>query len=227
MYVPAPGGTISSGGIAYKITGSGEDKAVYACRLADASLTEIDLPATIRYLGFDWTVTSVGAKAFYGNGSITGATVAVDVGSKSFANCKGLESVTLAGAGKVGPYAFFGCTSLASADIGSVAALGESAFSGCRSLADVDLSRVAAVGKHAFYNCALTRADLSSAESVGYGAFTGNDLREVAFSPGLESVDPKAFFRYSFYGADGEKLHVAAADLAGLAFVGSSGKLHL
>ena len=227
MYVPAPGGTISSGGIAYKITGSGEDKAVYACRLADASLTEIDIPASVRYLGFDWTVTSVGAKAFYGNCSITGATVAVDVGSKSFANCKGLESVTLAGAGKVGPYAFFGCTSLASADIGSVAALGESAFSGCRSLADVDLSKVAAVGKHAFYGCALTRADLSSAETIGYGAFTGNDLREVVFSSGLESVDPKAFFRYSFCGADGEKLHVAAADLAGLAFVGSSGKLHL
>jgi hypothetical protein len=227
MYVPAPGGTISSGGIAYKITGSGEDKAVYACRLADASLTEIDVPATIRYLGFDWTVTSVGAKAFYGNGSITGATVAVDVGSKSFANCRGLESVTLAGAGKVGLYAFFGCTSLASADIGSVSALGESAFSGCRSLADVDLSKVATVGKHAFYGCALTRADLSSAETIGYGAFTGNDLREVVFSSGLESVDPKAFFRYSFCGADGEKLHVAAADLAGLAFVGSSGKLHL
>ena len=221
MYVPAPGGTISSGGIAYKITGSGEDKAVYACRLADASLTEIDVPAFVRYLGFDWEVTSVGAKAFYGNGSITGATVAVDVGSKSFANCRGLESVTLAGAGKVGPYAFFGCTSLASADIGSVSALGESSFSGCRSLADVDLSKVVTVGKHAFYNCALTRADLSSAEAIGYGAFTGNDLREVAFSPGLESVDPKAFFRYSFYGADGAKLPVSASNLAGKAFEGS------
>ena len=64
-------------------------------------------------------------------------------------------------------------------------------------------------------------ADLSSAEAVGYGAFTGNDLREVAFSPGLESVDPKAFFRYSFYGADGAKLPVSASNLAGKAFEGS------
>ena len=90
-------------------------------------------------------------------------------------------------------------------DVGGEAALGTSAFSGCGSLADADLSKVATVGKRAFYNCVLTRADLSSAETIGYGAFTGNDLREVAFSPGLESVDPKAFFRYSFCGADGAK----------------------
>jgi hypothetical protein len=96
-----------------------------------------------------------------------------------------------------------------------------------RVAADVDLGSVASVGKHAFYGCALTRADLSSAEAIGYGAFTGNDFCEVFLSLDLESIDSKAFSGYSFYRADGKKLPVVAADFAGLVFEGSSGELHL
>ncbi len=79
-----------------------EDMAVHVCRLADASLTEMDIPVSTRYLGFDWTVTSVGSKAFMGCGSITSVMSAVDVGYKSFANCGGIASVVLDGAGSVG-----------------------------------------------------------------------------------------------------------------------------
>ena len=201
LYVPKPGGTIVSGDVKYRITDSGESKALSAVRPAGEDAAELSIPATVRYLGFDWEVTSVASKAFSG--------------------LQSLRSVSFGGSVSVGPYAFFGCRSLGSVTFGGEAALGTSAFSGCSSLADADLSRVAAVGKHAFYGCALTRADLSSAEAVGYGAFTGNDLREVAFSPGLKSVDPKAFFRYSFYGADGAKLPVSALSLAGKAFEGS------
>ncbi len=43
----------------------------------------------------------------------------------------------------------------------------------------MELGNVASVGKHAFYGCVLTRADLSSAEAIGYGAFTGSDFCEV------------------------------------------------
>ena len=201
LYVPKPGGTIVSGDVKYRITDSGESKALSAVRPAGEDAAELSIPATVRYLGFDWEVTSVASKAFSG--------------------LQSLRSVSFGGPVSVGPYAFFGCRSLGSVTFGGEAALGTSAFSGCRSLADADLSKVVTVGKHAFYNCALTRADLSSAETIGYGAFTGNDLREAAFSPGLESVDPKAFFRYSFCGADGAKLPVSASGLAGKTFEGS------
>ncbi|MBE6520263.1 MAG: leucine-rich repeat domain-containing protein [Thermoplasmata archaeon] len=201
LYVPKPGGTIVSGDVKYRIIGSGESKALSAVRSAGEDAAELSIPATVRYLGFDWEVTSVASKAFSG--------------------LQSLRSVSFGGPVSVGPYAFFGCRSLGSVTFGGEAALGTSAFSGCSSLADADLSRVVTVGKHAFYNCALTRADLSSAETIGYGAFTGNDLREAAFSPGLESVDPKAFFRYSFCGADGAKLPVSASGLAGKTFEGS------
>ena len=104
--------------------------------------------------------------------------------------------------------------------------VGNSAFSGCSSLASVDLGGVQEIGDHAFYKCALTTADLSSATSIGYGAFTGNDLQSVTFSAGLTSVDPSAFYGYLFY--DGSaKLDVTAENLAGKAFAGSDGKLYL
>ena len=227
MYVPSKG-VIRVGGVDYRIASSGASKTVAVSGLAAGSdVTDLAIPASIDYLGFEWEVTGIASKAFYGDSSITSVTTAVDVGSKSFANCRSLETVVLDGDVKVGPYAFFGCKSLTAVDLGDVTVLGASAFSGCRSLSAVDLGKVVTVGKHAFYGCALAEADLYSAEAIGYGAFTGNDLVKVVFSSALKSVDPKAFFRYSFYGADGKKLPVVETDLAGKIFQGSSGKLYL
>ena len=221
MYVPSAGGTITSDGLAYKITGDGEAKTVYVCRLADPSMKDLDIPASVRYLGFDWTVTSVGSKAFMGNRTVASVASAVDVGFKAFANCSGLTRVTLDGADSLGSYAFANCGSLAEAELGTVSDVGASAFSGCRSLSKADLSGVRTIGKHAFYGCALTAADLSSATSIGYGAFTGTDLREATFCDGLEVVDSKAFFRYAFKDQDGARIAVDADCLAGKTFEGS------
>ena len=226
MYVPKAGGTIAYEGVKYRISCSSGAKTVFAVAIADADADSISIPVTIPYLGFDWTVTSVGSKAFMGNSRLASVACAVDVGFKSFAKCSGLEYINLDGASSVGSYAFYGCSKLLAADLGSVKALGTSAFSGCASLADADLSGVGSVGKHAFYGCSLTKANLSSATKIGYGAFTGNDLREVTFGGGLESVDPKAFFRYSFWDAGDNRIPVSAQDLAGMEFIGTGKKLH-
>ncbi|MBR4226400.1 MAG: leucine-rich repeat domain-containing protein, partial [Candidatus Methanomethylophilaceae archaeon] len=220
MYVPEAGGTIASGGVNYRITDSGA-KHVYAAGPDGEGAAEVSIPPSVRYLGFDWTVTSVGPKAFMGCGSISSVRSAVDVGFKSFAKCTGLESVSLGGAGSIGGYAFFGCSSLSAVSLGSLASVGESAFSGCASLSAVDLSGVQTVGDHAFYRCALREVDLSSATSVGYGAFTGNCLERAVFGDSLSSVDPKAFFGYSFMDPDGGRVAVSAFGLAGKAFEGS------
>ncbi len=220
MYVPEAGGTIASGGVNYRITDSGA-KHVYAAGPDGEGAAEVSIPASVRYLGFDWMVTSVGPKAFMGCGSITSVSSAVDVGFKSFAKCAGLESVSLGGAGSIGGYAFFGCASLSAVSLGSVASVGESAFSGCASLSAVDQSGVQTVGDHAFYRCALREVDLSSATSVGYGAFTGNCLERAVFGDSLSSVDLKAFFGYSFLDPDGGRIAVSASTLAGKTFEGS------
>ncbi|MBR4504816.1 MAG: leucine-rich repeat domain-containing protein [Candidatus Methanomethylophilaceae archaeon] len=226
LYVPPLRGTIADGGVKYRITDNGADsKKVTAVRLAGDDVAEISIHASISYLGFDWEVTSIAPKAFLRSGSIVSVTSEVDVGRSAFHGCRNLTSVTLDGAASVGAYAFFGCSSLSTVDLGCVTSLGTSAFSGCESLSAVDLSGVASVGKHAFYRCALTEADLTSAMSIGYGAFTGNDLRRACFGGALEKVDPKAFFGYSFWDGDGGKVKIAAKDLAGRSFEGSGKSL--
>ncbi len=202
LYVPEAGGTIVSGDVKYRITDSGADsKIVAAVRPTSEDAEELSIPASIRYLGFDWEVASVGSKAFSG--------------------LQSLRSVSFGGPISVGLYAFFGCKGLESVHFGGVAELGTSAFSCCRSLAEINLGSVASVGKHAFYGCgSLTCADLSNAESIGYGAFTGTDLQEVTFSPALSHADPKAFYGYAFKDAAGAKIKIAPGNLAGKSFSG-------
>ena len=227
MYVPEVGGSITYNGAVYRIDANSESKTVQAVALSsDNESGALVVPETVEYLGFEWSVTGIASKAFYGDSAVTMVDSAVDIGYKAFANCGNLVSVTLSGASALSSYAFAICTSLSVVDLGDAAVVGDSAFSGCSSLASVDLSKVQKVGDHAFYKCALTSVDLSSAKSIGYGAFTGNDLQSVTFSASLSKVDSKAFFGYSFY--DGSsKLGVTAADLAGKSFSGSDGKLCL
>ncbi|MBE6521330.1 MAG: leucine-rich repeat domain-containing protein, partial [Thermoplasmata archaeon] len=228
MYVPPVGGTITYGGVDYRITDNGESKTITAVGLADSTLTDLVIPASVGYLGFEWDVSGIASKAFYGNTTITTVTSAADVGFKAFANCSSLETVVLDGAASLGAYAFASCSALVSVDLGSVTAIGESAFSGCKSLSDIDLGAVETIGKHAFYGCkSLSEADLGSAESIGYGAFTGTSLRKVSFSAGLTDVDAKAFFGYKFKDADGAKMSIDASSLAGKTFSGTDGVLCL
>ena len=221
VYVPAAGGTFHSGTFAYRIVSSDESKEVVLAGFADgASEDKLYIPDSVKYLGFDWKVTSVGAKAFMEDDSIASVFSTVDIGFKAFANCQGLEIAVIDG-GSIGEYAFASCRSLWFIGLEAVTQIGESSFSGCAGLTNADLSGVASIGKHAFYGCALTLADLSSAASIGYGAFTGNDLQKAVFGDGLSDVDPKAFFGYAFKGPDGGRVDVSASDLAGKAFEGS------
>ncbi|MBR4504213.1 MAG: leucine-rich repeat protein [Candidatus Methanomethylophilaceae archaeon] len=222
LYVPPLKGTIVSGDVKYRITSNGiGSKNVSAVCLANDEATDLYIPASISYLGFDWTVTSIAPKAFLRNSSIVSVTSDVDVGSSAFHGCENLECVTLDGAASVGAYAFFGCKALEGVDLGGVTVLGTSAFSGCDSLSTIDLSGVASIGKHAFYCCKnLAFVDLSGAVAIGYGAFSGTGLQEVEFGDGLADVDSKAFFGYTFKSAGGTKIKATAENLRGCAFSG-------
>ena len=222
LYVPPLKGTIVSGDVKYRITSNGiGSKNVSAVCLANDEATDLYIPASISYLGFDWTVTSIAPKAFLRNSSIVSVTSDVDIGSSAFHGCENLECVTLDGAASVGAYAFFGCKALEGVDLGGVTVLGTSAFSGCDSLSTIDLSGVASIGKHAFYCCKnLAFVDLSGAETIGYGAFSGTGLQEVEFGDGLADVDSKAFFGYTFKNAGGTKIKATAENLRGCAFSG-------
>jgi hypothetical protein len=227
LYVPPLRGTIVSGDVKYRITSNEGAMTVSAVRIADESATELVIPASISYLGFEWEVASIASKAFMGNGKLESVNIAADVGYRSFSGCSSLRSVELGGVSSIGSYAFSGCKALETVhNDGTLESIGTSAFSGCASLSDIDLRTVKSVGKHAFYCCSsLTKADLGRAESIGYGAFSGTDLQDIRFGA-LSYVDPKAFFRYAFYDGDG-KIGATAEDLSLRHFTGGGKALSL
>jgi hypothetical protein len=222
VYVPAAGGTFRAGDYSYRITASADAKEAVLIGFADgASRKDVTVLGEVRYLGFLWKVTSVGAKAFMGDAAITSVDSMVDVGFKAFAKCPSLEYVTVGEGTAIGGYAFAGCRALETVYGDGKFDIGESAFSGCSGLAHAFIDGARSIGEHAFYGCSLTDVDLSSAASIGYGAFTGNDLQRVAFSDGLSDVDSKAFYGYAFKDSYGGRLAVSASSLAGKAFEGS------
>ena len=154
VYVPPVNGSFSAGGLKYKIVSNGDEKSVTLRGFSSEPLSDLTVPSYARYLGFDWKVSSVAGKAFYGNADIVSVTLELDgsVGFKSFAACPALESVTATGSVSLGGYAFAGCPSLSVLDLSGVSEIGASAFSGDRGLTSVVFSDgLASVGKNAFF----------------------------------------------------------------------------
>ncbi len=150
-YVPGVGGSFASDGVKYAVT-SNEGPMTVAVK--GASSKDVRIPESVRYLGFEWDVTEVLPKAFYGNGSLETVSISGDlhIGSKAFAGCGGLRSVSASGQVSMGAYAFAGCTGLENLDLSTVRTISVSAFSGCTGLSEVSFSEdLSDVGTNAFY----------------------------------------------------------------------------
>ena len=117
------------------------------------------IPASVTYNGVTYSVTSIGACAFYGCSSLTSITIP--------------NSVT-----SIGNYAFYGCSSLTSIEIpNSVTSIGERAFYNCSSLTSVTIGNsVTTIGNYAFYNC-------SSLTSVVWNATNYADFSSSSDAP--------------------------------------------
>ena len=155
---------------------------------------------TVSYGGADWTVVSVGDRAFDGCGSLTAADLpsATYVGKDAFFDCDSLTTADLRSATYVGDHAFEGCGSLTTADLRSAKSVGDGAFQGCDSLEYVDMSSSTTIGDSALYQC--------------------DALKHVRFSDELESVGSYAFMVFFYSGS--ERLAVDADSLRGRTFTG-------
>ena len=154
VYVPPVGGVFSAGGLKYKIVSNGDEMSVALRGFSSEAFPDVTVPSSVRYLGFDWKVSSVANKAFYGNDVLASVTVEMDgsVGFKSFAACPSLESVAVTGSATLGSYSFASCPSLAVLDLSGVSEIGVSAFSGDKGLVSVAFSEgLVSVGKNAFF----------------------------------------------------------------------------
>ncbi|HBJ19442.1 MAG TPA: hypothetical protein DDY70_06900, partial [Clostridiales bacterium] len=162
------------------------DEAFYGAKLTDLTapvlrevgtrafcsvpLTALNLPA----------LTTIGSYAFAQMSSLTTATLGpvTSMGSAVFNGSARLASVSFAdGTTLVGDFAFYSLSNLATVTLpDSVKVIGDAAFAGT-AITTVNLSGVTTVGQLAFYRATVLRtADLSSAVTVGDGAFGGTAL---------------------------------------------------
>ena len=124
-------------------------------------------------------VTSIGSKAFAYCSGLTSVTIpegVTSIGSEAFAYCSVLTSVTIPeGVTSIGSSAFYNCRGMTSVTIpSSVTSIGSSAFYGCSGLTSVTIPEgVTSIGDYAFYNCtSLTSVTIpEGVTSIGSSAF--------------------------------------------------------
>ena len=173
-----------------------------------AELTSITIPATVTYNGKTYSVTSIGACAFYDCNSLTSITIpnsVTSIGNRAFYNCESLTSITIPNSvTSIDWQAFCYCTGLTTVTIGNgvtniegVMSIGSEAFAECANLTSVAIGNcVKTMYRRAFYRCKnLTSIIIpNSVTSIGDEAFDGcTDLNSVTIGKNIRSIGDEAF----------------------------------
>ena len=122
-------------GIYYNIISEGKTAEVTS-DIHETYSGEVVIPSYITSEGKEYTVTSIGKKAFYGCSDLTSVTIpnsVTSIGVEAFQSCSGLTSITIPNSvTSIGDDAFHGCTGLTSITIpNSVTSIGRYAFKNC------------------------------------------------------------------------------------------------
>ena len=169
----------------------------------DSISGDVEIPGTIMVDGEEYTVTSIGYRAFFGLRSSIKITIpesVTSIGNSAFFSCFGLKEITISeSVTSIGDHAFDGCSSLTEVTIPkSVISIGNSAFHDCASLNSVTISEgVTSIGDDAFYNCSsLEEITISEGvTSIGDGAFDNcSSLEEITIPNSVTSIGNGAFF---------------------------------
>ena len=157
-----------------------------------STLSSIDIPESVKYIGINDFTFSDGRSPFYNFlEGLTSSNVfrectsltTIDlpngvtyIGKCAFGNCSGLTSVTIPNSlTSIGPSTFSGCSALTSVTIpNSVTSISGGAFSGCSALTSVTIpNSVTSIGGYAFSGCSgLTSVTIpNSVTSIGSGVF--------------------------------------------------------
>ena len=156
---------------------------------------DIILPETVQNNNVTYTVTGIGADAFYCCRSLTSVIIpstVTTIGAEAFWSCSGLigdlvipNSVTY-----IGGYTFYYCSGLTGNLIlpNSVTYIGQYAFSGCNHLTGSLFipNSVTSIGSYAFYDCSGFTGILTignSVTSIGSRAFYScNGFTEIQYN---------------------------------------------
>ena len=159
--------------------------------------------------GIEYTVTSIGDRAFSDNDTIKSVQIpsgVTSIGDYAFADCDSLQSIEIpSGVTSIGDRAFMDCESLTSvtfAEGSQLESIGGWAFYNCGSLGSITIpSGVTTIGAYAFSYCdspyfsSITIP--ASVTSIGDEAFSKcHDLRYITFGGKLEQwkgLSPSSF----------------------------------
>ena len=165
--------------------------------------TSVSIPSIVQYNSQQYTVTSIGKRAFSGCSSLTSITIpnsVTSIGYEAFRYCRSLSSVTIPNSvTSIGDYAFSGCYSLTSITIpNSVTRIGNDAFQYCSSLTSITIpNSVTSIGTSAFSGCySLTSITIpNSVTSIGSGAFEDcSSLMSITIPNSVTSIGWYAFY---------------------------------
>lgn len=165
---------------------------------------EVVIPESVTYEGTEYSVVSIGDKAFEycsGLSSVTIPNGVTSIGGSAFWYCSSLTSVTIPdGVTSIGNSAFVQCSGLTSIDIpNSVTSIGGNAFSGCSGLTSLTIpSSVTFIDMYTFQGCSgLTTVTIpNTITSIGTQAFRGcSSLTSLNIPNSVTSIG-----NYSFEG---------------------------
>ncbi len=122
-----------------------------------SGVTTITIPEKVTFNSTEYSVTSIGERAFSSCSSLTSITIpnsVTSIGDWAFASCSSLTSITIPNSvTSIGNSAFYNCSSLTSITIpNSVTSIGNSAFAHCSSLTSITIpNSVTSIEGGAFY----------------------------------------------------------------------------
>ena len=135
----------------------------------------ITIPSSISVNEVEYSVTSIGDKAFYKCSGLTSVTIpnsVTSIGNNAFQDCSYVTSINIPNSVTIiGDGVFSGCTFLTYITItNSVTSIGDGAFSGCSGLTSITIpNSVTSIGELAFDGCSgLTSVTIpNSVTSIG------------------------------------------------------------
>ena len=214
------------GDLQYQVTSTNPAK-VMVCDYQN-NPTTVNIPETVSYEGTTYSVTTIGAGAFFECSNLTSVTIPNSVtyiAWRAFFECSNLTSITIPNSvtsieeqafswcssltsvdipnsvTSIGAYTFSGCSSLTSITIpNSVTSIGYEAFKSCSSLTSMTIpNSVTSIGEDAFLNCSSLTSVILDMSSIPANLFPQSTaLQNITFGENVTSIASGAFNNYSF-----------------------------
>ena len=200
-------------GINYEVLSEG-DKSAFVARQSANLEGEIQIPSQVSYEGAVYTVTEIGARAFYECAELTSVRLSdniIEIGNDAFIRCRNLKDINIPkNLQRLGEYAFALCNGIEELTLPkTLTEIGEGAFYGCHSLCtltvEADNPKYLSEDGVLFNRDkttlvlfpaqnGMTHYDIpATVTTIEAVAFCGSKLKSVTLPPMLTKIGAEAF----------------------------------